>query len=394
MSMSEKAEEPNEEEIEWPDLLGELTRGTVKLGQVYLDPNNPRFGEGRAKSESRITEPAVQKRAMERLEKDVGIDDLIPSIKTNGFLPVDTVVVREFEAGKFVVVEGNRRICALKRLTSDVEAGDIELPETITKSLAEFEVLVYKGNDPDISWRIQGLRHILGIRSWGPLQEAISLEKRLQQIQIERKGRGRPPGVAAVARAIGVQPSKASVLLRSLWAFRQCKLESEYADKLTSDQFSVFNEAVFRRETLWKWLGWDDATHLFENIEKVDRLLDWLLPHQENGKEVPPRIRRVNPDLRDVLPQMIHQPAVMARFEAGQLTMEQAAAELQAQISNAAPEEAESYLRRLDELEKLIETLPLPTIFREGKSDRFLERLGRIRAATEFQERLLKASPS
>jgi hypothetical protein len=370
---------------EWEDLIGHLERINVRLEQVYLDPNNPRFGDSKDKKESRFTEAALQQRAAEKLERDPGVSDLVQSIHSSGFLPVDSIVVRELSPDTFVVVEGNRRICAMRRLHADNLANEIELSPKTAASIAQFDVLVYRGSDPDIAWRIQGLRHILGIKSWGPLQEAMSLEKRLEQLRKAHQGKGRPPGIPAVARAIGVSPARAATLVRSLRGYMQAKKECEQGERIDLDHFSTFSEAVFRREVLQHWLGWNDDVSRFERVDNLNKLLEWTLPQQENGKEAPPRIRRVNPDLRDILPQILHDASMMARFEAGELTMEKAQVELQSIVDRAVPQELEAFLRRLDEVERAVESLPLPRIVQGGRALEFAEKLKQIRGALEIQ---------
>lgn len=96
----------------------------VSVDQLLLDPNNYRFlnmADYVQAQESRYHETTVQTHAFEMIKKD-GIEDLKAlknSIKTNGYLPLDTLVVRQYEYSKddkeeYVVVEGNRRVAAMK----------------------------------------------------------------------------------------------------------------------------------------------------------------------------------------------------------------------------------------------------------------------------------------
>src|SRR2546426_12134508 len=96
------------------ELLG-LKRQTVGLGDLLLDPNNPRFGNPGTVSEERIGEQGVQEAAMQKIE-DIGIGDLVSSIQRYGFAPTDPLVVKKLKGGKFVVIEGNRRVASLKKI--------------------------------------------------------------------------------------------------------------------------------------------------------------------------------------------------------------------------------------------------------------------------------------
>src|SRR6266478_2598036 len=93
-----------------------LRREKISLGQVFLDPNNPRFGLDRHLPDSRIEEETVQKNARELIEREIKIDDLKASFLRYGFVPTDPIVVRSFAKNKYVVLEGNRRVTTLKKL--------------------------------------------------------------------------------------------------------------------------------------------------------------------------------------------------------------------------------------------------------------------------------------
>lgn len=387
--MPKKEKSENEPEVISPELLKQLNRRKLSIDKIYLDPNNPRFGELKEKKQSRFKEEAVQERALARLDDEIGIDDLIQSIQSNGFLPLDTIVVREIEPNSCVVVEGNRRVAAMKRLLEMESQGDVELSSEVKKSIREFEVLVYSGSDPDIAWRMQGLRHILGIKAWGPLQEAVALEKRLIQLRDAKKGRGRPPGIPAVAKAIGVSPGKAATLIRSLCGYRLAKEDAEYGDRIKESNFAVFNEAVFKREALQQWLGWDDETQVFTKKNNLTKLLGWMLPQKENGTEVPARIKRVNPDLRDTFPLIVQDPKLFTKFESGTLSIEEAQANLESEAARRVRKDLDSYLSALEELQQVVDTLPLPRISADGRVGDFREVLGRIKGSIDYQAKHL-----
>ena len=86
-------------------------RQSVSLGRLYLDPNNFRFvdhTEYRPVPPERVFDPDVQRRTTSfvlgrQLEN---VRDLIASIKANGWLDIDPILVQRTEAGRFLVVEG------------------------------------------------------------------------------------------------------------------------------------------------------------------------------------------------------------------------------------------------------------------------------------------------
>ena len=98
----------------------------VAIENLYLDPNNPRFADLQDKFQSvpqdRVVEAGVQERALKRiLDERFEVKQLKDSIRTIGFLTIDRLVVTPLpQDGTFVVIEGNRRLGAVKSLLARV----------------------------------------------------------------------------------------------------------------------------------------------------------------------------------------------------------------------------------------------------------------------------------
>ena len=95
-------------------LTTNLTPVEVRLEDLFLDPNIPRFvgSEWTYVPDDEAVETAAQTRATRRLIENHEVDKLRQIMEANGFLPIDRVVVRAVADGKYIVLEGNRRICA------------------------------------------------------------------------------------------------------------------------------------------------------------------------------------------------------------------------------------------------------------------------------------------
>ena len=138
----------------------QLIEQTISIDDIYLDPNNPRFwsqGVGRPVADLKARDTRNQEKALLNMNSH-GIKELQNSILRNGFLPLDRMVVREIEAapGNFIMVEGNRRLAALKTLRTNIEDGfiveedlDEEYLNNLHASTNEVSVLVYTGSDTD-----------------------------------------------------------------------------------------------------------------------------------------------------------------------------------------------------------------------------------------------------
>src|SRR3954463_16465931 len=97
-------------------LFKELQPVALPLTSIFLDPNNPRFvGSNWNYVDNNDIDRAInQDKARDILIEKFEVEKLRSNMEVNGYLPVDRVIVREFKPEKYVVLEGNRRICAAK----------------------------------------------------------------------------------------------------------------------------------------------------------------------------------------------------------------------------------------------------------------------------------------
>lgn len=154
----------------------DYTSEKVSLDQLLLDPNNYRFfdmDQYTKAQPNRLHESSVQQRA-ENLIKLDGKDELKAlkeSIEANGYVPVETLVVKSysFQPDSYLVVEGNRRVAAMRWLVRDREGGS-SVPESLIQTFQELPAIVL-GEGEDVPETLQhvlmGLRHVSGIKQWG-----------------------------------------------------------------------------------------------------------------------------------------------------------------------------------------------------------------------------------
>ncbi|MBL0686901.1 MAG: hypothetical protein JJV95_04630, partial [Sulfurospirillum sp.] len=154
----------------------EPKKTSYHLKNLYLDPNNYRFIDNKnykKVEDSNIIDEKIQKRTKTFIEgsKRENIKDLLLSFKTNGFLKVDVIQVKDLGNNKYLVLEGNRRVATLKALQEDHEEGiDIGLlDESIFKSVP-FEI--HDNEDDKKHLIIMGLKHISGNKKWSAINQA------------------------------------------------------------------------------------------------------------------------------------------------------------------------------------------------------------------------------
>ncbi len=162
-----------------PTLFAVLRPAKVNLNDLILDPNNPRFASLGQKldsvPEARFNEAKVQQQTYERMKTPrFDVAELRDTIINLGFLPMDRIVVRPWKVpdskGKYVVVEGNRRVTALKWLLELHDSGRETFTPEQLKNFTELEVLLLDDDEAPINSRLilPGLRHVSGIKEWGP----------------------------------------------------------------------------------------------------------------------------------------------------------------------------------------------------------------------------------
>ena len=262
---------------------------SVPIDSVHLDPNNPRFWTQQAGriSDRRTPEAAVQAAASQTLLDHHRVVDLRNSILRNGFLPLDRIVVRPLKGlrGQYVVIEGNRRLAAIRLLRKQIKEGTVAAQDVtdaavkkIHRQTNTLHVLVYKGSEQaeDISWILQGIRHIGGIRNWEPAQRAKLVVDQIEQSDPPRSYRD-------VGHTFGLTSHAVGRLYRAYKALRQMQNDDEFSDDAKNEYFTLFEEA-WRNKTVKDWLEWkDDGPQSgFQNLKNCKMFYSWIIPDPDD----------------------------------------------------------------------------------------------------------------
>jgi hypothetical protein len=276
---------------------------TVNLQHLLLDPNNYRFQDEQTflfADEKRFHEPSVQERAYNRIRTE-GISDLKNSILTNGFLPFERVVVRPYayKAGDdgdyYVVVEGNRRIAALKWIADDHAAG-VTIPSQVVDTLDNIPVIVIdSSSDPSIALSLMGVRHVGGIREWGGYQRAKLVAELRDQFGLET------PEIAA---RLGMSAHEVNRRYRAFKSLEQMQRDEEFGDQAIPKMYPLFHEAV-AGTVIKDWLKWSETETRFEDLESLHSFYSLIVTREtEDGETIEPKIqtREAVRDLRDIIP--------------------------------------------------------------------------------------------
>ena len=263
------------------------------LSKFYLDPKNPRLG--RAIQEMDLSQDEIYKQML-----DWSLEELATSFLESGFWAHEAVLcVRERINGnkQLVVMEGNRRIAALKRLQKTYsgeersrtwlaliagnEAPNIfdQVPHIVMSDRSDIEAFL-------------GFRHVTGIKEWRPPEKAQFIAT-----LIDQKGYS----YRQVMRKIG---SKTPVVERNYIAyciFRQMEDTEDVEVEEVQDRFSVLFLSL-RSKHIQTFLGIDSKFGIDplqvnpavdeEHLSHLKEYSKWLF----GDKETPPVVK----DSRDV----------------------------------------------------------------------------------------------
>ena len=265
-----------------------LTEQTVNTRDVLLDPNNYRFQDQPdyvRVDPARYHEDAVQKKARQRLRGTDGLAQLKASIQKNGFITVERIVVKSSpdQPGKYVVVEGNRRIAALLSILDEHDAGATVASE-ILASIREIPVLVAEAaseHDLEIFLAsLMGIRHVSGIKQWDGYQRA-------KLVADMKNGMSLPS--TEIADRLGMSTIEVNRRYKAFSALEQMQQSEDFAEYAVPSMYPLFHEAVSLPQVR-EWLGWDDQLSLFQNTDDTKAFYSLLVPAETDEGDRPPKI--------------------------------------------------------------------------------------------------------
>ncbi len=255
------------------DELSEQLRGrrhTVSLARLYLDPNNYRIVDN---PEYRPVAPAdvfnldVQRRTTRFVagRTQENIRDLIASIKENGWLDIDSILVERRDGGRHLVLEGNRRVATLKYLQGRYEMDSIDLGKLDPALFSKVPVVFHEFADERQRMVMMGLHHITGKRRWPAVNRAMALKHLQEHFDGDAD---------AVCNALGISKREFNLSVRTL-ALVEAYKESDFGDQFQSDQYNLFRE-VLNSPSMRGWLGWDHSTCRATRQANLERIFHWI----------------------------------------------------------------------------------------------------------------------
>lgn len=149
--------------------MNETKEISVPVLDVYLDTENPRHDP--IKDQDKIIEYLVSNEKIKPLAKDI-VD--------NGISPIDLFAVLKDGSGRYIVLEGNRRLCALVLLNDpdksprSARSHFQKLAAKMESPITEIRSVVFKSREEADTWidrRHEGEQDGIGIIQWDATQK-------------------------------------------------------------------------------------------------------------------------------------------------------------------------------------------------------------------------------
>ncbi len=206
----------------------------MKVSDLAFDLNNPRLPE------FDLTESSTETEVIRLLWEAMDVKELVMSVAACGFFSHEPLVVAQ-EEGKNVVIEGNRRLAAVKVLLNPALAEDLkaDLPaitEDAKKALQELPTM--RGTRID-AWRFLGFKHVNGPAKWSSYAKSLYIAEVHRNFGIELEN---------IAKQIGDTHRTVQRLFRGLMVIEQAK-----------------RMKVFRREDRWR--NHFSFSHLYTGLD-------------------------------------------------------------------------------------------------------------------------------
>lgn len=253
-------------------------RKQLSLLSLSLDPNNFRIldhPDYRHVAPDNVFKSSVQRRTEKIIlgHNQENVRDLIASIKANGWLDIDQILV-ERRSGGNLVIEGNRRIAALKHLQQRHKEASVDLGKLDTAVFSRVPIVFHELTDDSLQLVMMGLHHISGKRRWPAVNRALAIRRLKEYFDGDAD---------ATCNALGISKREFNLSIRTL-ALVDAYKDSDYSDQFHSDQFNLFREIV-SNPPIREWLRWNQHTCKAEDVTNLERIFRWMSRELEQESE-------------------------------------------------------------------------------------------------------------
>jgi hypothetical protein len=264
----------------------------VPVSELFFDHKNPRLAE------YNITEKMKESEVLSILWEAMDVCELVQSIAASGYFPHEPVIAT-IEGKKNIVIEGNRRLAAVKVLVdptiAKINGWTIpKIEEAARKRLTSIPVIFANREE---SWRYLGFKHVNGPAKWSSYAKAKYIAEVHRTYKIS---------LSEIAEQIGDRHRTVQKLFQGLMVLEQAGKSKVYD---VDDKFSqklAFSHLYtgLQYEGISSFVGLkpesDESTSPvpMSKLKELGELLVWLYGSKTEKK--PAVIQSQNPDLRQL----------------------------------------------------------------------------------------------
>ncbi len=267
----------------------------IAIDELFLDPINPRLMD----ADFSIGD---QDKILNRLWAEFNVAEIVDSIiASNGFWKHEPLVAVE-ERGKLIVIEGNRRLAAVKLLSSAERqraAGASGIPEISTELRDDLQRVPVILRTRRGVWDFIGYKHVKGPQEWDSIAKAEYIARIHEEYKIP---------LAQIAKAIGDRNATVDRLYHGLKVLRQAEQAG-----LFDPENRFYQKKGFAYSHLWTGLGYEGIREFLgikdsakderkpvrkEKIKALGEFLLWL--YGSNKENIQPLVQTQNPHLRQL----------------------------------------------------------------------------------------------
>jgi len=310
----------------------------MRVDGLFLDPKNPRLASSGVTIED-------QDEILKILWRERAVNEIADSVAASGFWPHEILFAAE-EAGRWVVIEGNRRLAAVKLLRDSKLASRIgvsSLPKLSSSDRRKLgELPVVKCTREKI-WQYVGFKHVNGPQDWDSIAKAEYVARLRNEMKID---------LDTIASTIGDRHDTVKRLYRGWMVLKQ------------AESAGVFHRSNcygsrFAYSHLWTGLGYEAVQEFLgisgskgfkerpvppTKIENLSELMLWLYGDKKAGKK--PLVKSQNPDLRNLVTVLRSKKGVAALRKGLPLSISMDISRGDEQLLREAMVEAEAALRK------------------------------------------------
>jgi len=268
------------------------TTTSLKPSSLEFDRENPRLAE------YGITKKSSDEEITDILWDAMDVRELVQSISASGFFTHEPLIVSsEADKNRNIVIEGNRRLAAIRLLLgrkADDTRGIPEISKQVRDSLAAIPVIKTTRKE---AWRYLGFKHVNGPAKWSSYAKAKYISDIHSNYRVSLED---------IAKQIGDGHRTVQRLYRGLMVIEQAEKERVY------DREDRYNQR-FAFSHLYTGLDYDGVSEFLDlkpetqetaspvpkkKLNELGELCVWL--YGSKKKETPPLIQSQNPDLRQL----------------------------------------------------------------------------------------------